>query len=269
MSKMPKSLSLSRPVSSSGAMKSLDWQHRTTERSGSSIIAGMMKTGPRVPESKKTSQVERFQYENGSVKIGADGKPVPVDPIEGKRNIIIARIKREENRLRKLRAFGIPPIGRETPESQERSAKILRKEQVISRLMFELQNLNSYKLAMDVREDTRQLNKHMIESGLFVRLEKEIVPAKKTVLVHHRNVENRSFKKLTVTEQTRLAEIGREETKQAEIFQRKDRLKRMSMADIVKAETIRHKIESNKRIQEVDEKLREAFSDDDLESMFN
>lgn len=185
MSKLPKSLSSIRVRSSSLANRSQDWQHRTTERSGSRIIAAMIKSGPREPNT-----------------------------LEEKIATIVKRIKREQMRLQKAKAFGTVPIGRETEESKAREAYILKKDGIINRYIFLLQELNAEKQKLDKREISKFQNNpksgEFVGKGHdFVRLEKgKIVPRKQTVLVHHRNSPSAFIDKVKS-----MAEIVREEKK--------------------------------------------------------
>jgi hypothetical protein len=106
---------------------------------------------------------------------------------------IINKIKRETTRLKKAQDMGTPPIGRETEETKDRAAYILRKEQVINRLYFTLQELNAQKVRIDARElhkfkNNPKSSEFIGRAENFVRLEKnKIVPKKTTVLVEHRN----------------------------------------------------------------------------------
>lgn len=165
MAKLPKALSSIRARSSSLANRSQDWQGRTTERSGSKIIAAMMDSGPILPRT-----------------------------IDDQITILLGRIKREQKRLDKAKAFGTVPIGRETQVSKDREAYILRKEGIINRMIFLLQELNSEKQKTDLRElhkfqNNPRSGEYVGQADDFVRLERgKIVPKKPgSVMVVHRN----------------------------------------------------------------------------------
>jgi hypothetical protein len=156
MTKLPKALSSVKARSTSLSNRTQDWQHRTTERSGSSIISALIKSGPREPHT-----------------------------IEEQTMMIIKKIKRETTRLKKAQAFGTVPIGRETEASKDREAYILRKEAVVNRLYFQLQELNAQKERIDRREIHKfQYNPrsgdYVGQSEDFVNLEKGKIVAKKT-----------------------------------------------------------------------------------------
>jgi hypothetical protein len=122
-------------------------------------------------------------------------KSDPREPktIDEARESILAKIKRETNRLSKAKAFGTPPVGRETEDTKARAAYILRKEGVLNRLYFNLQEINAQKARIDERELSKfrhnpKSSEYVGQSEDFVRLEKgKIVPRKKTVLIEHRN----------------------------------------------------------------------------------
>lgn len=165
MSKLPKALSSIRPRSTSLSNRTQDWQGRTTERSGSKIISAMIDSGPREPNTLEEAQAK-----------------------------LIAKIKRETKRIDKMKAFGTVPVGRETTESKEREARILRKEGIVNRLYFLLQELNSRKVLIDKREIHKFQNnpksgEYVGQADGFVRLEKgKIVPKKRgAVMIEHRN----------------------------------------------------------------------------------
>ena len=185
MSKLPKSLSSIRQRSSSLANKSQDWQGRTTERSGSRIIAAMMQSGPREPNT-----------------------------LEEKIATLVKRIKREQNRLNKAKAFGTVPIGRETEESKNREAYILKKDGIINRYIFLLQELNAEKQKIDKREISKFVNnprsgEFVGQGQKFVRLEGgKMLLKKQTVLVHHRNSPSAFMDKVKS-----MAQVVREEKK--------------------------------------------------------
>lgn len=218
MSKLPKVLSSIRARSTSLSNRTQDWQHRTTERSGSRIIAAMMDSGPREPNTTEDQTV-----------------------------MIIAKIKRETGRIAKAKAFGTPPIGRETQETKDRVAYILRKEAVVNRLYFLLQELNASKVRIDAREIHKfqhnpKSGEFVGQSEDFVRLEKnKIVPRKKTVLIEHRNAPKAHALKVKS-----MAQLVREE-----------KLKRKTFPPAIQAEV---------------EKVfgpTEAISEDEFEKMMN
>lgn len=231
MTKMPKNLSLSRSKSTNLANKNQDWQHRTSPRSGTSIIRSMVDSGPREPgriedsplykrdetgkivlkngqpieEKPKTlidtskaivKKIKTKQFirnEDGSFKRDEKGNKILKNPFDSQIEVILKRIKREQNRLKKAKAYGTPPVGRETQESRDRQAFIVRKEQVINKLMFTLSYLNAEKQKFDKREikkfqDSPKSSEFIGVSEAFVKLERgKVVPKKETVLIQHRN----------------------------------------------------------------------------------
>jgi len=174
--KLPKSISMNnRSRTSSLANRSQDWQHRTTERSGSRIIGAMMDSAPRQPDSKRLkNKKERFYKgvlkDNGEIwkdDPNHPGEKILIDPIDIKIKTLIDRIKREQKRVEKLKLLGYES---DHPEAKDRRAKILKKEGHINRWMFLLQNLNAEKQAMDAREMTKFKIKQAIENQELVRV---------------------------------------------------------------------------------------------------
>lgn len=217
MAKLPKALSSIRARSTSLSNRTQDWQHRTTERSGSKILSALMDSGPREPNT-----------------------------FDEKITTILARIKREQNRLQKARAFGTVPIGRETQVSKDREAFIYRKEGVINRLIFLLQELNAEKQKVDAKEIHKFQNnprsgEFVGQADDFVRLEKgKIVPKKKGfVMVAHRNSPVAHMQKVK------------------------------SMAQLVREEKMKRKTFAPEIQAKIDEVFKPEFSEDDFEKMMN
>lgn len=190
MAKLPKSLSSIRARSSSLSNRSQDWQGRVTERSGSKIISAMIDSGPREPRT-----------------------------LDEKILGIINKIKRETKRLDKARAFGTVPVGRETQVSKDREAYILRKEGVVNRLYFLLQELNAEKVKIDVREIHKFQNNprggdYVGIGEHFVTLERgKVVPKKQSVMVAHRNSPSAHMQKVKS-----MAQLVREEKLKKKTF---------------------------------------------------
>lgn len=217
MAKLPKALSSIRARSTSLSNRTQDWQHRTTERSGSKILSALMDSGPREPRT----------YDE---KITA----------------LITRIKREQMRVSKAKAFGTPPVGRETQVSKDREAYILRKEGHINRMIFFLQELNAEKQKIDTRElhkfqNNPRSGEFVGQAEGFVRLEKgKIVPKKKgATMVVHRNSPIAHMQKVK------------------------------SMAQLVREEKMKKKTFAPEIQAEIDKVFVPSVSEDDFEAMMN
>lgn len=238
MAKLPKNLSSIRARSTSLATKSIDWRKRTSARSGSTIIASMMENGPREKETLEQS-------------------------IE----IILQRIKREQARVKIKQAFV------RTPEIE---AFLLRKDQVINRLLFNLEVLYAKKAALDSREIKKFVSNprdhdYVGKDESIVKLEKgKTKPVKERNLAHHRNGGPTAGlpRMKPKTKEFELIEISRKRYKLDQINERKEKLSRLSMAEIVKGEAIRHKYEQKEKFDEIDRQIKEALSDEDFEKMF-
>ena len=130
------------------------------------------------------------------------------------------RLRREQNRIKKMRAFGIPPQGRETEDSKLRAHKILIKEQICHRLILELQHYNERIVRLKDRyqnmitvSDRKGEYSNLSEKEL-TRLEKnKIVPTKSNILAHHRNSPGAFMDKVKS-----MAQLVREEKKRRKTF---------------------------------------------------
>lgn len=245
MSKLPKSLSSIRARSTSLSNRSQDWSGRTTERSGSKIIAAMMASGPREPGDKQKIEYKRDL--RGNIIFENDKAVVEYrEGIDSQIETILAKIKRETKRIDKAKAFGTPPVGRETQETADRAAYILRKEGIVNRLFFLLQEMNAEKVKIDERELNKFQNNprsgEFVGIGEhFVRLEKgKIVPKKQgAVMVTHRNSQSAHMQKVK------------------------------SMAQLVREEKLKKKTYAPEIQAEIDKVFEPTVSEEDFEAMLN
>ena len=130
------------------------------------------------------------------------------------------RLRREQNRIKKMRAFGIPPQGRETEESKLRAHKIQVKEQICTRMIIELQYYHERMVRLKDRyqnmitvSDRKGEYSNLTEKELM-RLEKnKTVPTTSNILAHHRNSPDAFMDKVKS-----MAQLVREEKKRRKTF---------------------------------------------------
>lgn len=186
--KMPKALSMSKPRSSAKAAKMVNWQDRTNVRSGSSIIAALMTTLSTI-ETRRTSTKEKLDPNAPLIRL-RDGRMVqrPSNPIESRAWSLINKVRKEQARVQKLRAFGTPPLGRETDADRDRARKILIKESHINNWLYVLLSIQEDLLKANQRADNRAIIREATESALVVRLEKgKFATAVNPVMATQRN----------------------------------------------------------------------------------
>lgn len=232
MSKLPKSLSLnSRTRSTSTANRSLPWDKRIAPRSGTAIVRSLMDTGPR--------EIRTYDQQITT---------------------LLDRIRREQNRIKKLQA------GVRTPEKEH---QLVVKEGHVNRMIFNLQVLNAKKQEADKRELSKFANnpkgqEYVGQADGFVRLEKgKVVPKKQTVLVDHR-LKPLASRKLPTHKELEIVH------KQQAAEARKERLRRMSVMELYEhqKEEGLHSPEAQKTIEEAFQEIQE-ISEEDFEKMMN
>lgn len=257
MAKLPKNLSSNnRPMTIKHSGPGFDARKNSPkayDRSFSGMVLALQKSGPR----------GKFSDTNAA------------------KEIILQKIKREENRLAKMLAFGTPPIGRETKEDQDRAYKISRKRSIITNLHFQLMHINDAKQSLDRRELNKHDNKTLIEDGVMVRLEKgKLTPLKRfgvgpenTNPVQVRQMIKKNKRKITkvLLSERKMSEMIKEEKKEAgyKEQERRDRALFLFRKNVQKGLQSKEEIEMALNLLNANAQERDLIEESiELEEMF-